>query len=110
VRFALLLVLLWLPLSAEVSIELESGSFRVKGWTPPSAEPESGWSNVFAVYAGQDGVPPMLGAYSVENGLLVFRPRFAPAPGLRARAVFKGHGGDPVPGSTCACCGMTELK
>jgi hypothetical protein len=30
----------------------------------------------------------MLGAYAIENGALMFRPRFPPAPGVRTRAVF----------------------
>ena len=46
---------------------------------------------MFSVYAGQDNdTPPMLGSYAIENGLLVFRPRFPIAPEVRVRAVFRG--------------------
>jgi hypothetical protein len=39
---------------------------------------------------------PMLGTYSVERGTLLFRPKYAPAPGMRVRAVFHVPGGVPV--------------
>src|SRR5262245_36225140 len=65
------------------------GVFRVTGWTAGD-EPAGGWSSVFAVYAGSGDVPAMLGAYTVEEGELVFRPRYPLTPGLRVRAVFRG--------------------
>ena len=37
----------------------------------------------------------MLGSYSVENGSLLFRPRFPLASGMRLRALFRG-GGAPI--------------
>ena len=72
---------------AAQSIRMEGGAFRVDGWKP-GPEPSNGWSSVLAVYAGEGDVPPVLGAYSVENGLLTFRPRFPLAPGMHVRAVF----------------------
>jgi len=71
---------------------MEDGIYRVTGWKPQFVEPESGWSSIFAVYAGAGDVPPMLGSYAVETGALVFRPRFAAAPGVRTRAVFHPPG------------------
>ncbi len=71
----------------KVAIRLDNGTYRVSGWSPGQA-PAEGWQSIFAVYTGDGEAPPMLGAYSVEGGTLTFRPRFAPAPGVRSRAVF----------------------
>jgi len=70
------------------AIQFEGGLFRVTGWEA-TAEPPTGWSSVFSVYAGSGEVPPLLGTYSVEASSLVFRPRFPLSPGLRVRAVFR---------------------
>ena len=86
-----ILVLLPIGAAAEnTSIRMEAGRFLVTGWDPKAGTPSSGWQSVFAVYAGDGDVPPMLGSYSVEDGALVFRPRFPIAPGVRVRAVFRG--------------------
>ncbi len=79
-----------------VSIRMDAGAFRVTGWTPPTDEPAVGWATIFAVYVGDDGVPPMLGSYSVEAGVLVFHPRYPLAHGVSARAVFHSPAGDTV--------------
>lgn len=42
----------------------------------------------FQVYVGEGHVPPVLGAFSAENGRLVFRPRFLLAD--EVRAIFRG--------------------
>ncbi len=62
------------------------------------AEPPAGWSSVFSVYAGAPGSdnPALLGAYRVDAGSLVFRPRFPLAPGMHVRAVFQPPEGEPV--------------
>ena len=72
---------------AAQSVSMEGGAFRASGWqlTP---EPASGWSSIFSVYAGPDGVPPLAGDYGIEQGALIFRPRYPLAPGMRVRAVF----------------------
>ena len=88
----------WLPVlllaataaAQNAAVHLDGGVFRVSGWTP-SAEPAGGWASVFAVYAGSGEVPPMLGTYAVEDGQLVFRPRFPLNPGMHLRAVFRGE-------------------
>jgi hypothetical protein len=72
---------------AAQTIRMEGGAFRVEGWQP-GPEPESGWPSVFRLYAGPGDVPPVAGAYSIDNGQLTFRPRYALAPGMRVRAVF----------------------
>jgi hypothetical protein len=66
---------------------MDGGAFRVEGWQP-RPEPEGGWSALFRIYAGAGEVPPVAGAYSIENGLLTFRPRYPLAAGMRVRAVF----------------------
>jgi hypothetical protein len=69
-------------------IRMGDGVFRVTG-VPAGEEPAGGWSGVFAVYAGAGDVPALLGTYSVEEGELVFRPRYPLAPGMHVRAVFR---------------------
>ena len=74
-----------------ISIQKEDGVYKVIGWTV-DAEPAAGWTSVFAVYAGEGDVPPMLGSYSVEKGTLAFRPKYTPSPGLNIRAAFHAPG------------------
>jgi hypothetical protein len=80
----------FLPLvCAAQSIRMEGGAFRVEGWQP-GPEPAAGWSSVLIIYAGSGDVPPLSGAYSIDNGVLVFRPRYPLAPGMHVRALFDG--------------------
>jgi hypothetical protein len=72
---------------AAQTIQMEGGAFRVEGWQP-GPEPPNGWSSVLAVYAGVGDVPPVVGAYSVENGALVFHPKYPLTAGMHVRAVF----------------------
>src|SRR5687767_11643241 len=91
-RIALAVLLLGAAGAAQnVSIEKDGSAYRVTGWVAGPSAPSNGWISVFAVYAGAGDVPPMLGAYSLEKGGLVFRPRF-PVSGVRVRAVFQPPG------------------
>jgi hypothetical protein len=76
-----------------VSIQRDGNAFKVVG-LPASAlqGPTAGWASVFAVYAGTGDVPPLAGSYAIENGALVFRPKYPLAPGPRYRVVFRGAG------------------
>jgi hypothetical protein len=74
-------------------IELQNGAFRINGWSPPRSEPPGGWGTVFLVYAGAGKVPPLLGAYSVESGTLVFHPRYPVTAGVHYHAVFRAPSG-----------------
>lgn len=77
---------------SDAQIRFDGSSFRVEGWTP-SPEPAGGWSEVFIVHAGEKrGGPAMLGTYSIADGLLTFKPRFRPSPGVSMRAVFRPSG------------------
>ena len=78
------------------SIELQNGAFRVTGWNAPSSPPASGWAPIFAVYTGPADAPPLLGTYALENGALVFRPKYPFAAGVRYRAVFHPPGGAAI--------------
>jgi hypothetical protein len=82
--------------SAEtLRIARTGGSFRAGPWN--GDEPAGGWGEVFAVFAGDDPVAPaMLGAYARDGEAIVFTPRFAPAPSLRLRAVYRPPGVAPV--------------
>jgi hypothetical protein len=84
--FALLLI---------AAIQFQGGVFRVSNWSAP-AEPPDGWQSIFAVYAGAGDVPPLIGAYTVESGEFVFRPRFPLSPGMRVRAVFHPPGDSAI--------------
>jgi hypothetical protein len=96
--FRRLLAALLFPLAAVagVQIQMAAGAFQVTGWNA-SAEPPAGWASIFAVYAGPpQSSPAMLGAYAVENGALVFHPRWPIAPGLHIHAVFHPAGVAPI--------------
>jgi len=53
------------------------------------------WAKVFSIYAGQGdftadmNVPPMLGTYRIESGLIIFEPQFPLQRGTSYRAVFR---------------------
>jgi len=79
----------------DTHVEFKSGVFTLVGWQGKIGDepPAAGWDSVLAVYAaGAD--TPMLGKYSVENGLqgktLGFQPRFPLTAGVTYRAVFPG--------------------
>jgi hypothetical protein len=99
IKLALAAVLLLFGVTAAAqgfSIRLENDSFRVVGWKPTS-QPSQGWSAIFRVYSGSGDVPPLAGDYAIENGSLVFHPRFPLEPGVRYRAVFQPPaGGKPI--------------
>ncbi|MGH9631482.1 MAG: Ig-like domain-containing protein [Bryobacteraceae bacterium] len=97
--FPIALAVLMLPLAGtaeSVFIMKDGVGYKVVGWQPGPTAPAGGWSSIFAVYAGADGVPPMLGSYNLEQGTLVFRPRFPPAPGVRTRALLRRPGASPI--------------
>jgi hypothetical protein len=62
---------------------------RQSKWDPPQ------WQRLLAVYAEPGGgtvdlgLPPMLGGYILESGLLRFEPRFPLESGIRYRAVLR---------------------
>lgn len=91
-RLALAALLVPLGIAAAgVQIQMTGGAFQVSGWNAAAAPPE-GWSSVFAVYTGGEGSPAILGSYAVENGALVFHPRWPIAAGMHVRAVFHAPG------------------
>jgi hypothetical protein len=83
--------------AAEVSIRLDGGVFHVVNWTA-DREPAGGWESILSIYAESRSAdpPPLLGAYSVENGALTFKPRFPLAAGMHYRAVFRVGGSAQV--------------
>ena len=87
--------------SASIELSQEQGRwfFRVSGWDPAGEQGEdvSGrWADLFSVYVesaeGSSPLPPILGSYSLREGMLHFYPRFPLEPGLRYRAVFEADG------------------
>src|SRR3990172_1992569 len=93
---AALAVLLIAQAASAPTIRLEDGAFKVTGWKLEALPPSVDLSSIFAVYTGGADAPPVMGAYTVEGGSLVFRPRFPLAPGVRYRAVFHPKGSPSV--------------
>jgi hypothetical protein len=91
-KLAGIAVILFLGMTAtaqSVSIQFDGSVFKLAGWKQlPATAPAKGWASLFMVYAGVGDVPPLLGSYSVEAGILIFRPSFPIAPGVHYRAVF----------------------
>jgi len=91
-KLAGIAVILFLGMTAtaqSVSIQFDGSVFKLAGWKQlPATAPAKGWASLFVVYAGVGDVPPLLGSYSVEAGILIFRPSFPIAPGVHYRAVF----------------------
>jgi hypothetical protein len=78
-----------------VEIAFDGSAFRILGWR--GIAPDQGWESVFSVYAGYSpDAPAMLGTYAVEDGALIFRPRFPVSPGVRTKAVLRVAGSEPV--------------
>jgi hypothetical protein len=90
----LALLLIFAASGAGQTIQLVNGVFKIAGWRADAGRKD--WSAIFAIYAGSSDAPAMLGTYSVEAGVLQFRPRFQLAPGVRYRAVFRPAAGPPV--------------
>jgi hypothetical protein len=93
-RAALVIFLLALPSLAQ-TIELRDGAFRVSGWKPDRPVAED-FSSVFTVHTGDSDSPAILGSYSMEGSILVFRPRFPLMEGVRYRAVLHRDGAAPI--------------
>jgi hypothetical protein len=79
-----------------VSLQFDGNAFKVLGWTPMASAPAGGWTSIFRVYAATGDVPPMVGTYAVEQGALVFRPRYPISAGVRYRAIFDPPGARPA--------------
>jgi hypothetical protein len=93
---AAVILLVGMTASAQgISIQFENGAFKVAGFKA-AQPPAGGWSSIFNIYAGVGDVPPLLGSYTVDDGVVVFRPRFPIAAGVRYRAVFRQPGGGSI--------------
>src|SRR3989442_12093604 len=81
-RFFLVAVMLALGMTAaaqSVSIQLDGSTFKVLGAS----------AGKLVVYAGTGDVPSLAGAAAIDGGgVLVFRPTYPLAPGVRYRVVF----------------------
>src|ERR1051326_725915 len=94
-RAALLLLLFALTARAQ-TIELQDGAFRVSGWMPDRPVQSQDLPAIFSVHTGPADTPAILGGYSMEGDVLVFRPRFPLATGVSYRAVFHAPGTKPI--------------
>lgn len=77
-------LLLLLGCSLVLKAQAVSRSADGKSYWVENAAP----GETFQVYVGEGDVPPVLGAFSAENGRLVFKPRFLLAD--EVRAIFRG--------------------
>src|SRR6266446_3110752 len=87
-----ILFLVILPIAAQspVTIRLDSaGNFRVDGWDDAAKLGSKQWPQIFTVAVDARAVPPLLGTYSLEQGSLLFIPRYPVQAGLRYRATLK---------------------
>ena len=98
VRAALLVLLFALAAlpSAAQTIELQDGTFRVSGWKPDRPVQPEDLATIFSVHTGPADTPAILGTYSIEGDVVVFRPRFPLATGVSYRAVFHAPGANPI--------------
>jgi hypothetical protein len=74
------------------AIRMENDFFVVSGLGGDHPKPQ----DVFAVYAGTGDVPPVMGAYSMQAGALVFRPKYPLAQGVTYRAVLHVGNGPAI--------------
>jgi hypothetical protein len=95
IRAALVIFLLALPSFAQ-TIELRDGTFRVSGWRPDRPVAAEDFSSVFTVHSGGPDSPAILGSYSMDGNVLVFRPRFPLMQGVQYRAVFHRTGAPSI--------------
>jgi hypothetical protein len=88
-RFVIAIWLGWAAClhAAPPVIRFEPPLFKVTGLTQSLAPQD--WTQVFAVYAGEGDLPPMLGSYRLSEGAVVFQPRFPLRPGVKYRAVYR---------------------
>src|SRR5581483_6556942 len=97
-RIAPACLLLFALAAPAQTIRMEGGAFRVDNWQA-AREPAAGWGSILHVYAGEGDVPPLLGSYAVEGGVLVFRPKYPLGAGVHLRAEFSPGGAAPVTAS-----------
>ena len=97
-----LAVILFLGMTATaqtVTIQFDGAVFTLTGFNVSDlklqASPTLNLSSIFAVYAGDGDVPPLVGTYTGATNTLVFRPAYPIAAGVRYRAVFQPPGGGP---------------
>jgi hypothetical protein len=100
-RFFLALFLLVLAAcgAREPSLSYKDGAIVAEGWS--GQMPKEGWEGVLTVRAGEDAsAPAMLGDYESAGGKLIFKPRFAPQPGVQLHASFTARpGAEPLTAS-----------
>jgi hypothetical protein len=74
-------------------------AFELRGWdgaAQSGAPARAGWDSIFAVFIDLPGsssqLPPLSGSYRLQEGTLVFEPRYPLRPGLRYRAELHPRG------------------
>jgi hypothetical protein len=91
-----LLLILFLAQSPTAITLDPSGTFRLTGWTDAEKFSQQQWGQIFSIQVDLPDVPPLLGSYRLEQGVLVFVPQYPPQAGVPYRATFKAPGRDAV--------------
>src|SRR5262245_702618 len=91
-----LLLILFLAQSPTAITLDPAGTFRLNGWTDSEKFSAQQWGQIFTVQVDLPDVPPLLGSYHLEQGVLVFVPQYPVQAGVPYRATFKAPGRDVV--------------
>jgi hypothetical protein len=75
--------------SLVIALDGEPPSFRVRGSGILPRLNNPNFQQIFQVSVDQPGVPPVAGTYAMQDGVMVFTPRFPLQPGVVYRARYK---------------------
>ena len=79
----------WVSGAGKVAVEVHGLDARTLGRLQRLSWKPAQWQRLFAVHAGDESLPPMLGAYRIQSNALRFEPQFPLEPGITYRAVFR---------------------
>lgn len=96
--YGLIAVCCQFPLAQAQTIRFDqdNGAFLLEGWPGATTRPADASSDLFIVSVDTPDVPPLLGRYSVANGVVKFAPQYPVQPGVRYRAVAPIPGAAPI--------------
>ena len=87
--FAACLLLLQAP---AIRFDSARNLFILQNWTGAAQTPSEKWNEAFSIAVDAPNVPDLLGSYRIEEGVLVFAPRYPVQPGVSYRAVARVPG------------------
>jgi len=96
VRGALAAYLLLIFQSPAVRYDSGLNAFLLENWPGAASVTPDSYGETFIVSVDAADVPPLLGQYRLERGVLVFVPQFPLQPGVRYRATARIPGSSPI--------------